>query len=126
MATPALFPAPVRALVVEAGAEGEPGAVGAEGLVPLVNDGTRDPEGMAGAVPAGAVGAAGTETADDAPGTTMDDDAATAEEAGAEGAEVKVWVRVQGQLVMVKVVAELTVKVWLPSVKVVEPGQKVV
>lgn len=116
MATPALFPAPVRALVVEAGAEGaegEPGAVGAE-LVPLPNDGTMEPEGepgAPGAVPAGAVGAAGTETGDDAPGTTTDDDAATAEEAGAEGAEVKVWVRVQGQLVMVKVVAELTVKV---------------
>jgi len=99
MATPALFPAPVRALVVEAGAEGaegEPGAVGAE-LVPLTNDGTTEPEATpgavptgAGAVPAGAVGAAGTETGDDAPGTTTDDDAATAEEAGAEGAEVKV------------------------------------
>lgn len=76
------------------GAEGEPGAVGAE-LVPLPNDGTTEPEGTlgavpTGAVPAGAVGAAGTETGDDAPGTTMDDDAATAEEAGAEGAEVKV------------------------------------
>lgn len=78
------------------GAEGEPGAVGAE-LVPLPNDGTTEPEATGtpgavptGAVPAGAVGAAGTETGDDAPGTTTDDDAATAEEAGAEGAEVKV------------------------------------
>jgi len=123
MATPALLAAPVRA-VVAAGADGETADVGTEGEVPLVNEGATpvpEAEGTK-VVPAVPVGTTGTGTETEEPGTTTEDDAA-AEEAGAE---VKVLVRVQGQLVMVKVVASVTVKVWLPSVKVVEPGQKVV
>jgi len=122
MATPALLAAPVRAVVV-AGADGETAEVGAEGEVPFVNEGaTPEPEGTK-VVPAVPVGTTGTGTETEEPGATTEDGTTGADEAGAE---VKVLVRVQGQLVMVKVVASVTVKVWLPSVKVVEPGQNVV
>jgi len=112
------------------GAGGEAAEPEAPGVVPLM---PAPPEGEGiepvpdAAVPAGA----GAETSgiEGIEGTAADEAGAVpmgTETSEVGAAEVKVLVRVQGQLLMVRVVAVVTVKVELPSTRVVAAGQKVV